>query len=157
MQVTCTINNMPYSADVPTATTLLQALRDYWHLTGSKEGCGSGECGACTVLLNGDAVDSCLILAAEVDGQSLVTIEGLLAPDGTLDLLQQAFITHGAAQCGYCIPGFIVAARALLARQPHPTFEDVRVGVSGNLCRCTGYAKIFQAILAAADQPRATV
>jgi carbon-monoxide dehydrogenase small subunit len=130
--------------------TLLDALRDDLGLTGTKECCLVGECGACTVLIGDRSVDSCLMLAAEADGLAITTVEGL-ASGGRLDPLQQSFIDTGAAQCGFCIPGQLVSARALLAETPHPTREQVEEGLAGNLCRCAGYEQIIEAVLAAAD------
>ncbi len=130
--------------------TLLATLRDELDLSGTKLGCGEGECGACSVLLNGKVVNSCLVLAAECDQADIVTIEGL-AINGQLNPLQQAFVDHGAIQCGYCTPGMIMTAHALLADNASPTEADVIRGLEGNLCRCTGYRKIIDAVLAAAS------
>ena len=132
---------------------LLEVLRDQLALTGAKLGCGMGECGSCTVLLDGRAVCSCLTLAVEAQGYDITTIEGL-APVGTLDPLQVAFAEAGGVQCGFCTPGMVLAARSLLDETPHPTEAEVRRGLSGNLCRCTGYSKIVEAVLAAADVTR---
>jgi len=129
--------------------TLLEVLRDDLRLTGSKEGCGTGDCGACTVLLDGQPVTSCLVLAAEADGREVTTIEGL-APDGRLTPLQVAFVRHGGLQCGICTTGFLMSAHALLQRNPTPSEADVRYAIGGNLSRCTGYDKIVRAIMAAA-------
>jgi len=131
-------------------TTLSQALREKLALTGTKEGCGKGECGACTVLLNGEAVNSCLVILEQAHGQEVITIEGL-APPGELHPLQQAFIETGAVQCGYCTPGMILSAKALLDQNPHPTRAEIRRGLSGNICRCTGYQKIVDAVELAAS------
>jgi carbon-monoxide dehydrogenase small subunit len=146
-----TVNGQPGALDVEPHHTLLDVLRDQLHLTGTKECCAEGECGACTVILNDRAVTSCLVLAAEADGQAVVTIEGL-ARDGSLDPLQEAFIQHGAVQCGFCIPGMIVAARYLLMTNPHPTVEEIEEGLAGNLCRCAGYSRIVAAVAAAAGR-----
>jgi carbon-monoxide dehydrogenase small subunit len=127
--------------------TLLEVLRDELELTGTKESCGEGVCGSCTVLYNGFPIRSCLTLAAEVQGAEITTVEGLRTDDGQLDLLQQSFIDHGAVQCGFCTPGMLMSAKAFLNRNPNPTEEDVRKGISGNICRCTGYTKIVDAIL----------
>lgn len=130
--------------------SLLEVLRDQLLLTGSKEGCNNGNCGACNVLLDGRLVNSCLVLAVEVNGREVTTIEGLATPQG-LHPLQQKFLEHAALQCGICTPGFIVAARALLERNPRPTEHQVRAWLAGNLCRCTGYDKIVRAVLDAAE------
>ncbi|MCL4460077.1 MAG: (2Fe-2S)-binding protein [Chloroflexi bacterium] len=131
--------------------TLLSFLRDQMGLTGTKEGCGRGDCGACTVLIDGRNVNSCLMLAAEIDGCEVTTIEGLGTPE-KLHPLQQSFIEEGAVQCGYCIPGMLMSAAALLRENRRPTREEIQVGISGNLCRCTGYIKIIDAIEKAAKQ-----
>jgi carbon-monoxide dehydrogenase small subunit len=125
--------------------TLLEMLREDLGLTGTKNGCERGECGTCTVLLDGRPVNSCLVLALEIDGHEVITIEGLAA-GGELDSLQEAFIEHGAVQCGFCTPGMILSARALLNRNPHPTEQEIRQAIAGNLCRCTGYVAIVKAI-----------
>jgi carbon-monoxide dehydrogenase small subunit len=151
MTVTITINGMPRTLDVPTHRSLLDALRDDLTLTGTKECCAEGECGACTVLLNGRAVNACLVLAVECDGETVVTIEGLSA-NGRLDPVQQAFIESGAVQCGFCIPGMVVAARYLLSTNPHPSEDDIKEGLAGNLCRCAGYSRIVQAVAIAAKR-----
>lgn len=143
-----TINGFPYEMEVEPRRTLLELLRDDLDLTGTKEGCGMGECGACTVLLDGRPVKSCILLAVQVNGREITTIEGLEKSDGTLHPVQQAFIDHGAIQCGFCTPGMVLTAKALLDENPRPTELDVRRAISGNLCRCTGYQKIVEAILA---------
>lgn len=130
---------------------LLDVLRDQLGLTGAKEACGEGECGACTVLLDGKAVNSCLIPAMKAMNKEVLTIEGL-AKDNKLHPIQQAFIEHGAVQCGFCTPGMILAAKALLDQNPNPTEKEVKIGLSGNLCRCTGYVKIVEAVMAAAKK-----
>jgi carbon-monoxide dehydrogenase small subunit len=147
--VRLTVNGEPRAARVKANLTLLELLRDHFGLMGTKVGCETGDCGACTVLLEGEPVNSCLMLAVEADERSITTIEGL-EREGRLDAVQQAFLDHGAVQCGYCSPGMILSGRALLDRNPHPTAEEVREAISGNLCRCTGYIKIVEAILAAA-------
>ncbi len=147
--VTIRINGQPHTLTPPPNRTLLTVLRDDLGLTGAKRGCEAGECGACTVLLGGKPVNSCLILAIELDGAEVVTIEGLGGPAG-LDPLQQAFIDNFALQCGYCTPGMILMGKALLARNPHPSEAEVREFISGNLCRCTGYENIVKAIMAVA-------
>lgn len=145
------VNEQEYELLVPSNQTLLDLLRDPLGLTGTKRGCDSGECGACTVLSNGIPILSCVTLAAEVDGKEIQTIEGL-AKDGELHPLQRAFVEHGAVQCGFCIPGMVLSAKALLESNPTPTAEEIKKGISGNLCRCTGYAKIIQAIQSAAQE-----
>ena len=132
--------------------SLLEVLRDELRLTGSKEGCNNGNCGACNVLLDGRLVNSCLVMAAEVEGRSVTTVEGLATPRG-LHPLQQKFLEHAALQCGICTPGFLVAAKALLDQNPRPTEHQVRHFLAGNLCRCTGYDKIVRAVLDAAGTP----
>ena len=151
MTITMTVNGVPRTLDVPAHRSLLDALRDELTLTGTKECCAEGECGACTVLLNGRAVNACLVLAVECDGETVVTIEGLSA-NGRLDPVQQAFIESGAVQCGFCIPGMVVAARYLLSTNPHPSEDDIKEGLAGNLCRCAGYSRIVQAVAIAAKR-----
>ena len=149
MTLTFVLNGRPCTAEVPAHWTVLDLLRDGLNLTGTKDGCGEGVCGTCTVLADGRPIRACLVLAAHVRGRALVTVEGL-ETDGRLDPLQTAFAERGAAQCGFCTPGMLLAARALLAENPAPTAPEVREALSGNLCRCTGYAKIVEAVLAAA-------
>lgn len=146
-----TLNGDPTSVEIDENARLLDVLRDVLGLTGTKEGCGVGECGACTVIVNGDAVDSCLVLAASVEGKSVTTIEGL-SKEGQLDVIQQAVLNHHALQCGFCTPGFIMSAKALLDKNPHPTREEIKVAISGNLCRCTGYQQLVDAFEEAAEQ-----
>jgi carbon-monoxide dehydrogenase small subunit len=146
--VTLRINGRLHTLEVPPHRTLLALLRGELGLTGTKECCGIGECGACTVLLNGRAVNACLVLAAEADGAEVVTIEGLAGP-GRLDSLQTAFVKAGAVQCGFCIPGMILSAKYLLMNNPHPTRTEIQEGLAGNLCRCGGYGKIIDAVIAA--------
>ena len=148
--VSFTVNGEAQEILVQPWQTLLDALRDELWLTGTKEGCGNGNCGACTVILNGRAIDSCCMLAAEAQGQEVVTVEGL-ARNGVLDPLQEAFIAHDALQCGFCTPGFLMSARVFLNQNPHPTEQEVRLAIAGNLCRCTGYDKIVRAIQAVAE------
>lgn len=148
------VNGEQTAINVEPTKTLLDVLREDLFLTGTKRGCGSGECGACTVLLNGQAVHSCLILAAELEGQDVLTIEGLSKNPKELHPLQKAFIEKGAVQCGFCTPGLMMSAKALLDRNPNPTEEEVRHSISGNLCRCTGYSKIVDAILTAGEEIR---
>ena len=146
-----TINGVKRKMETTHSTRLLDLIRDDLHLTGTKEGCGKGECGACTVIMNGELVASCLILAPQADGTVITTIEGI-GNGGHLDLIQEAFIETGAVQCGFCTPGMILAAKKLLEENPHPTEEEIKRGISGNLCRCTGYQKIFDAIKLAANR-----
>jgi aerobic carbon-monoxide dehydrogenase small subunit len=140
-----TINGEPVETAVSTNQTLVQFLRDDMGLTGTKHGCGLGDCGACTVLMDGKAVNSCLVLAIQADGTDILTIEGL-AENGKLHPLQQAFVDKGAIQCGFCTPGMILSAKALLDEKPNPSELEIRTAISGNLCRCTGYQKIVQAV-----------
>ena len=144
--ITTTINGDPVEFLCDTEQTLLDVLRDELRLTGSKEGCASGDCGACSVTLDGRLVCACLVLAAEVEGQEVTTIEGMAVGD-QLHPLQQKFLDHAALQCGVCTPGFLVAAKALLDRNSNPTETEVRYWLAGNLCRCTGYDKIVRAVL----------
>jgi aerobic-type carbon monoxide dehydrogenase small subunit (CoxS/CutS family) len=146
-----TVNGVPRALEVSSTETLLDALRWDLNLTGSKECCAEGECGACTVLIDGLAVNACLVLAVEADGMDITTIEGLEA-DGRLSRLQDAFLETGAIQCGFCIPGMVMAAQALLDENPHPDRAEAREGLSGNLCRCAGYERIIDAVLYAADR-----
>jgi aerobic carbon-monoxide dehydrogenase small subunit len=140
-----TINGEPYSLTVEPNRTLLELLRDDLHLTGAKEGCGEGVCGSCTVLMDGNPVRSCLTLALEADGSHITTVEGL-AQGGELDPLQQSFIDHGAVQCGFCTSGMLMTAKGLLHREPHARTEEIKRALSGNICRCTGYTKITEAV-----------
>jgi carbon-monoxide dehydrogenase small subunit len=149
--LSCTINDQPVEVLVQPYTTLLDALREDVGLTGPKEGCGTGDCGACTVHVDGRVVASCLMLAMQARGRTVRTIEGLAAPDTTLHPLQEAFVRHGVPQCGFCIPGVLMAAAGLLAETPRPSEEQIRYGIAGNLCRCTGYTKMVAAIREAAD------
>ncbi|HEX9819703.1 MAG TPA: (2Fe-2S)-binding protein [Methylomirabilota bacterium] len=148
-----TLNGRPCRTSAPVHWTVIDLLRDGLALTGTKYGCGEGVCGTCTVLLDGEPVRACLVLAARLDGRALETVEGL-ERDGSLHPLQDAFAREGAVQCGYCTPGMLLAARALLAEHPAPTDRQVREALSGNLCRCTGYVKIVAAVLAAARAAR---
>lgn len=148
-RIRLTVNGTECHIIVPSNRLLLDALRDDLNLTGTKRGCDEGVCGACTVLLDGEPINSCLTLAVEVDGRSITTVEGL-AQDGQLSPLQAAFIEYGAVQCGFCTAGMLLTATAFLRENPNPNEEGVREALEGNLCRCTGYAKIIQAILAAA-------
>jgi carbon-monoxide dehydrogenase small subunit len=140
-----TVNSKVYEIAVRPSQTLLDVIREDLGLTGTKEGCGLGECGACTVIMNGKTVNSCLVLAAEADGKEITTIEGLADGD-KLHPVQQAFLDEGGLQCGFCTPGMIMSAKALLDENPDPSEDEIRHGIAGNLCRCTGYTKIFQSI-----------
>lgn len=146
-----TVNKRNYDLTVEADEMLIDVLRERLGLTGTKKGCGTGDCGACTIIMDGRAVTSCLILAAAADGKDITTIEGL-EESGQLHPIQDAFIRHGAIQCGFCTPGMILSAKVLLEANPSPTEEEVRVGIAGNLCRCTGYAKIVEAIRAVASE-----
>jgi len=151
MTITLTINGTVRTIDVHTHHSLLDVLRDQLNLTGTKECCAEGECGSCTVLLNGRAVNACLVLAAECDGENVATVEGL-ALHGQLDPVQQAFVESGAVQCGFCIPGMVVAAKYLLSTNPSPSKDEIKEGLAGNLCRCAGYSRIIQAVELAATR-----
>jgi len=148
-QITLTVNDLVETVDVPQNMTLLQMLREKLSLTGTKNGCTAGECGACTVLMNGEPVNSCMVLAAECDGANVVTVEGL-AKDGKLRKVQEAIIKTGGVQCGFCTPGMLISATALLDRNPHPSEAEIRAALVGNLCRCTGYFRIVEAVKEAA-------
>jgi carbon-monoxide dehydrogenase small subunit len=153
-EIKVTVNGKSYALSPETHTLLVDMLRWEVGLTGTKEGCGEGMCGACTVFLDGIPVRSCLVLAMQVDGRSITTIEGL-AQNSALHPLQQAFLKHGAVQCGFCTPGMIISAKALLDSNPNPTEPQIREAIGGNFCRCTGYVKIVEAIKAAAAMMRA--
>ena len=148
IRVTCVVNDVARTFDVYPMARLLDVLREQLQLTGTKEGCGEGECGACTVLIDGQIVNSCLVPIAQVNGAAITTIEGV-ANDNQLHAVQQAFIDCGGAQCGICTPGMVLAAVNLLERNPNPTETDIRTGLAGNLCRCTGYMKIFESVVRA--------
>ena len=148
MLITFNINNESRTVDVFPMARLLDVLREQLHLTGTKEGCGEGECGACTVVLDGQIVNSCLVPVVQVNGSNITTIEGV-AHDDQLHAVQQAFIDHGGSQCGICTPGMVLAAVDLLNRNPEPSEADIRNGLAGNLCRCTGYMKIFESVVRA--------
>ena len=150
MQISLTVNGSVHADDVEPRALLVHHLRDSVGLTGTNVGCDTSSCGACTVLVDGESVKSCTLLAVQVDGQSVTTIEGL-ATEAGMHPVQAAFQEHHGLQCGYCTPGMVLAAVSLLAEQPHPTEQDVREGIEGNLCRCTGYHNIVKAVLAAAD------
>jgi len=149
--VSFTLNGEPVELEIEPHLTLLQLLRDKLELTGTKEGCGMGECGSCTVLLDGKTVNSCIFPALEVEGKKVTTIEGLTDAQGNLHPIQKAFIDYGAIQCGFCTPGMVLSAKALLDECPRPTEEEIRHGIAGNLCRCTGYLQIIQAIKAVSE------
>ena len=150
MKIEFSLNDRPVAVDVDPGITLLDLLREHLHLTGTKKSCGIGECGACTVIVDGEPVNSCLFLAGQADGKSIYTVEGL-AQDGELSRLQKSFLENHAVQCGFCTPGMLMSAKALLLRNPHPTDEEIRRALSGNLCRCTGYESIIQAVREAAE------
>lgn len=145
------LNGDPVTAEVPTHWTLLKTLREYFQLTGAKEGCGSGECGCCTVVVDGDAVNSCLYPIPEIEGRSVTTIEGIAEKTGKLHPLQKAFLENNAVQCGFCTSGMIMSAKALLDKDPAPGEEAIRTSLSGNFCRCTGYVQIIEAVKRAAE------
>ncbi|KAB3532087.1 (2Fe-2S)-binding protein [Alkaliphilus serpentinus] len=145
------LNNEEITHEVAANRTLLDVIREDFDLTGAKEGCGAGECGACTILVDRKPINACLMLAVEADGKEILTIEGL-SVNNKLDQIQQAFIDHAALQCGYCTPGMIMSGKALLMDNPSPTEEEVKEAISGNLCRCTGYKKIVEAIMEVADK-----
>jgi len=153
-RIALTVNGEYEQVDVPSQMTLMQMLRDKLALTGTKNGCNAGECGACTVLLNGEPVNSCMVLAVECAGAEVLTVEGL-SRDGVLDPVQQAIIDHGGVQCGFCTPGILISSRALLDRQPDPSEDEIRQALVGNLCRCTGYLRIVDAVKDAASRQRA--
>jgi carbon-monoxide dehydrogenase small subunit len=150
-RITVNLNGETEQVDVPSNMTLLQMLRERLALTGTKNGCAAGECGACTVMLNGEPVNSCLVLAVECDGAQITTVEGL-ADDGHLSPIQAAFITHNGVQCGFCIPGILISAQALLNRNPQPSEAEIRDVLVGNLCRCTGYLRIIEAVKEVAER-----
>ena len=151
MKLSFILNEVPVRVEIEPPDLLADVLRDRLGLTGTKKGCGQGECGACTVILDGKAVNSCMVPAARVEGRRVVTIEGLKTA-GKPHPIQQAFIDAGAIQCGFCTPGMILSAKALLDEKPHPTREEIRTALAGNLCRCTGYDNIVKAILLAASR-----
>ena len=149
--VTANVNGRIYEREVPVNMTLVEFIRDELHLNGTKEGCDEGECGACTILYDGRPVNSCLMLACEADGHEILTIEGM-ADDGRLHPIQEAFLEAGAVQCGYCTPGMVLSAKAVLDEFPHPTEDQIRTGIEGNICRCTGYNRIISAIMLASEK-----
>jgi carbon-monoxide dehydrogenase small subunit len=154
-EISFAVNGQSRTVRAHTMERLLDVLREGLGLTGTKEGCGEGECGSCSILMDGKLVNSCLIPALQANGSSILTIEGLAA-DGRLAALQEAFLVCGGAQCGICTPGMLLAARHLLNKKPKPSLEDVREGLSGNLCRCTGYMQIFEAVMEAARREAST-
>ncbi len=151
-EITLKVNGEEFTVVAQHTDTLVDVLREKLDLIGTKKACDIGDCGACTILVDGKPVNSCLILAMDAEDKEITTIEGLEGKDGTLHPIQEAFITNGAVQCGFCTPGMILSAKALLDEIPNPTEEEVRQGLAGNLCRCTGYAKIVQAVLDAAQR-----
>lgn len=153
MRIRLTVNGKPFEREVDAETRLLDLLREDLHLTGTKEGCGEGECGACTVLIDGRPVNSCLVLAPQADGADVLTIEGVAGGE-RLHPIQQAFVDAGGVQCGFCTPGFIMSTYALLRDTPDPTDDEIRSALEGNLCRCTGYGKIVEAVQLAAARMR---
>jgi len=155
MKLTLTVNGTERTCDVHPLARLLDVLRRDLQLPGTKEGCGEGECGACSVFVDGKLVNSCLVPALQVAGRDVQTIDGVAPSAELLDRVQEAFVKHGGAQCGICTPGMILAAKALLAEHPQPTMAEVREGLAGNLCRCTGYTKIFDSVLAAVAKTEA--
>lgn len=146
IDISCKINGKEYNMAVSENDRMIDILRERLGLMGTKEGCGQGECGACTVVMNGDAVHACLVAASQMNGADILTIEGLANPDGTPGVLQKAFVECGAIQCGFCTPGMIMSAHALLMKNPNPTDAEIRKALEGNLCRCTGYQKILDAV-----------
>jgi carbon-monoxide dehydrogenase small subunit len=151
MDVTVTSNGQEHTHDVEPRTLLVHYIREHAGLTGTNIGCDTSSCGACSIHFNGEAVKSCTLLAVQADGQELRTIEGMAAEDGTLHPMQQAFMENHGLQCGYCTPGMVMAATSLLDENPQPTEQEVRIGLEGNLCRCTGYHNIVKSVLAAAN------
>lgn len=151
MDVSITVNGETHTHDVEARTLLVHYIREHAGLTGTNVGCDTSSCGACSIHLNGEAVKSCTVLAAQADGMEVTTIEGMADADGTLHPMQQAFMENHGLQCGYCTPGMVMAATSLLEENPNPTEDDVRIGLEGNLCRCTGYHNIVKSVLAAAD------
>jgi aerobic carbon-monoxide dehydrogenase small subunit len=147
------INGGLEQVEVPSNMTLLSMLREKLAMTGTKNGCAAGECGACTILMNGEPVNSCMVLAVEADGAELVTVEGL-AREGELDVVQKTIVDKGGVQCGFCTPGVLISTKALLTRNPHPSETEIREALVGNLCRCTGYVRIIDAVQAAAEQQK---
>ncbi|MDF2626813.1 MAG: (2Fe-2S)-binding protein [Symbiobacteriaceae bacterium] len=154
MELKMNVNGQPVAVEVAPTEPLLQVLRERLGLVGAKEPCGKGECGGCTVLMNGQTVNACLVMAAQAEGAEVLTVEGLAAPDGKLHPVQQAFVEAGAVQCGYCMTGMVMSAFSLLQQNPQPTEAEIKEGMEGNLCRCTGYQKVFDAVNLAAGRLR---
>ena len=152
MKITVTVNGVQHTNDVEPRTLLVQYVREVLGLTGTNIGCDTSSCGACSLHVDGEAVKSCTLLAVQADGCSVTTIEGMAGPDGSLHPMQKAFMENHGLQCGYCTPGMVMAATSLLKENPNPSEEDVRIGLEGNLCRCTGYHNIVKAVLAAAGK-----
>ena len=152
VSVSFTLNGDPVTAEVPATWSLLKTLRENFELTGAKEGCGVGECGCCTVMVDGDAINSCLYPIPEIQGRSVTTVEGIVGKEGTMHPLQKAFLENNAVQCGFCTSGMIMSAKALLDKNPDPKEEDIRASIAGNFCRCTGYVQIVEAIQMAAKK-----
>ncbi|MGZ8843234.1 MAG: (2Fe-2S)-binding protein [Pyrinomonadaceae bacterium] len=152
IDINCTVNNTVHTLKAYGMERLLDVMREQLHLTGTKEGCGEGECGACTVMIDGQIVNSCLVPVAQVEGCSIKTIEGIALGDNQLHAVQEAFIECGGAQCGICTPGMVIAAVSLLEKIPNPTEDEIRNGLAGNLCRCTGYMKIFESVVRACER-----
>lgn len=153
-KINCVVNGEALEIEVDIRESLLDMLRDRLHLTGTKKGCGVGECGACAVLIDGNTMDSCIYMAVWADGKEITTIEGITHDDGTLSDIQQSFVDKGAVQCGFCTPGFIISTTALLNKNKNPNKDEIRRGLSGNLCRCTGYQKILDAVETTVEQRR---
>jgi aerobic-type carbon monoxide dehydrogenase small subunit (CoxS/CutS family) len=151
VSVSFTLNGDPVTAEVPLRWSLLKTLREYFELNGAKMGCGVGECGACTVIVDGDAVNSCIYPIPEIEGKAVTTIEGIARHDGSLHPLQKAFLENNGVQCGFCTSGMIMSAKSLLDQTPEPSEEDIRTSIAGNFCRCTGYVQIVEAIKMAAE------
>ena len=152
MELYLVVNGRPVVVAAEPVEPLVNVLREQLGLMGTKEPCGRGECGGCSVLLNGTLVNACLVMAAQAEGAEILTVEGLVGPEHRLHPIQEAFVAAGAVQCGYCMPGMVMAAYSLLQQHPHPSPEEVRTGMEGNLCRCTGYQKIFDGVTLAASQ-----
>ena len=153
-KINCVVNSEALEIEIDVRESLLDMLRNRLHLTGTKQGCGVGECGACAVLIDGNTMDSCIYMAVWADGKNITTIEGIGNDDGTLSDIQQNFVEKGAVQCGFCTPGFVISTTALLNKNSNPSKDEIRRGLSGNLCRCTGYQKILDAVETTVEQRR---